>query len=100
MTEKEIEKRRKEMGEALAHLRHVVGVTTYYLRKHHGMRHEVIEAIEKGEKAYSIDSLIRYLEGVGVVARWARRRGGRRGRVGSGGSGGPGGVAEGVGGIP
>lgn len=54
---------KKELGNQIEKLRKKCGVSTYELEKK-GVHPSLPKTIEKGEKGYSIDSLIKYLKAI------------------------------------
>lgn len=52
---------KKELGKQIETLRKDLGVSTYELEKK-GIHPSLPSTIEKGQKGYSIDSLIKYLK--------------------------------------
>ena len=56
---------KKELGKQVEAIRKECGVSTYKLEKK-GIHPSLPGTIEKGEKGYSIDSLIKYLNAIDV----------------------------------
>lgn len=56
-------KMKEELGKQIETLRKELGVSTYDLEKK-GIHPSLPSTIEKGEKGYSIDSLIKYLNAI------------------------------------
>lgn len=54
---------KKELGKQIEALRKECGVSTYEL-EHKGIHPSLPATIEKGQKGYSIDSLIKYLNAI------------------------------------
>ena len=56
---------KKELGKQIEAIRKECGVSTYKLEKK-GIHPSLPSTIEKGEKGYSMDSLIKYLNAIDV----------------------------------
>jgi len=59
MSEKEIA--RRKIGEHLKGIRREKDISTYQITKEHGIRFEVIQAIEEGSANYTIDNFLAYI---------------------------------------
>lgn len=81
MTENETTKRRGRLGAHLANLREKAGVSKYEMKKRYGLRIETVNGIERGDVAYSVDSLLKYMEAIGACIKSGRGGGavGKRG---------------------
>lgn len=57
---------REVIGDYLANLRKEKGVSKYVITKKTGLPLSLINSIEKGSSAYTIDSLLKYTTGIGA----------------------------------
>lgn len=57
---------REVIGDYLSQIRIKKKISKYQLIKSVDLRMEIIDAIEKGSSAYTIDSFFKYLTGIGV----------------------------------
>jgi transcriptional regulator with XRE-family HTH domain len=60
------EGQRKAMGKQLKAFRLRQGLSLYRVAKNGNLRIETVQSVEAGEKAYTIDALLGYLQGVGL----------------------------------
>lgn len=60
MNELDINQERIELGKRLQELREHNQVSKYAITQKTGLRLEIINSIESGNKAYTVDSLIKY----------------------------------------
>ncbi len=58
-------KNRKEIGERLKKIREKKQISTHKLQKEYGLRYEILKSIEEGNASYTVNSLLKYCEGVG-----------------------------------
>jgi transcriptional regulator with XRE-family HTH domain len=52
---------RQKVGQYLKGIREGKGLSTYQITKEHGIRFEVIKAIEEGSSNYTIDNFLGYI---------------------------------------
>lgn len=65
---------REVIGDYLSKIRVEKKISKYQLIKSVDLRMEIIDAIEKGSSAYTIDSFFKYLNGVGIYILWRQIR--------------------------
>lgn len=61
-----MDKKRKELGQMLSEARKKAGISKYKILKDENVGLGVIDSIENGTKAYTIDSLLKYCSVIGV----------------------------------
>lgn len=64
MNDKVILAARKKIGEHLKNIREEKGLSWYALTQSSGLQYNVIQSIEDGDKAYTIDSFLKLLHGL------------------------------------
>lgn len=64
MNKEQTQSHRQALGAKLKEAREAAGITTYQVTKAAGLRFEAIQSIEKGDKSYTVDSLLVYLSQV------------------------------------
>lgn len=57
---------KEAIGEYLSKIRKEKGISKYKLIQDCELNMNIVDSIEKGSKAYTIDSLLRYAEGLGL----------------------------------
>lgn len=76
MIEKQVkELARQKVGEFLKSIRDEKGISTYQMTKSHGIRFEVIQAIESGSANYTIDNFLVYIAAIDCYFYLANREG-------------------------
>ena len=66
---------RQKIGEYIKSLREGKGISTYQITKDHGIRFEVIQAIEQGSKNSTIDNFLSYISAIDCYFYLANRDG-------------------------
>lgn len=62
----QIESDKKEIGEYLSALRKQKGISRYKINKLTGVKINVINSIEESSSAYTFDSFLKYVSGLGM----------------------------------
>lgn len=76
MMKKEVKEiARQKIGEYIKSLREEKGISTYQMTKSHGIRFEVIQAIEEGSSNYTIDNFLTYISALDCYFYLANRDG-------------------------
>jgi transcriptional regulator with XRE-family HTH domain len=76
MIEKEVKNlARQKIGEFLKSVRKEKNISTYQMTNSHGIRFEVIQAIERGGANYTIDNFLVYIEAIDCYFYLANRDG-------------------------
>lgn len=66
---------RQKIGGHLKSIREEKQLSTYQITKDHGIRFEVIQAIEEGSKNYTIDNFLSYISAIDCYFYLANRDG-------------------------
>lgn len=66
---------REVLGQGLASMRNDKGISTYRIRQSTKLNHDTISQIETGSAAYTIDSLLKYLQAIDVYVFFADKEG-------------------------
>lgn len=70
-----IKSAREVIGEYLKNLREEKGISKYAIIKETGLRIELINSVETGSSAYTIDTLLKYTTGIGAYVFFGDKAG-------------------------
>jgi transcriptional regulator with XRE-family HTH domain len=75
MEEQQLLNYREVLGQGLCDLRKGKGISTYQIRQKQNLNAETINQIETGSAAYTINSLLKYLQAIDVYVFFADKKG-------------------------
>lgn len=75
MEEQQLLNYREVLGQGLRDLRKGKGISTYQIRQKQNLNAETINQIESGSAAYTINSLLKYLQAIDVYVFFADKEG-------------------------